>query len=273
MTKLTPRGIADELRQRAKAGDLPAGMKLPNAEDLGAWLREQLADQTIEVSASAATRAYEHLKGFGVVETARGHGTFIRDLSGRDKFTLQLEMDNDDELGYRPRVSDPQGVAVNFDHIEHSGVRPLPAPSDIAYLLSVPAMATSTVHEGILGWKRGRPESPHRNQKLASYISYLPPWLASELPIIAEPGLGLGGVHRLIEEHLGQPVRWSVKITTETATDEAAERLALSRPAELLRLRLIAIDHHGRVVEVLDQRYDGNKFEVSSDLPGASHAQ
>lgn len=273
MTKLPPKVIAAELHKRAKAGELPAGMKLPKAEGLGAWLREQLGNPTIEVSASAATRTYEHLKSLGVVETARGHGTYIRDLSDRERFNLQLVVEQDDDLGYRLRASDSQGVDLIFDHLEHSGVRPLPAPPDIAYLLSVPAMATSTVREGILGWKRGRPESLHRNQKLASYISYLPTWLANELPIIAEPGPGLGEVHRLIEKHLGQPVRWSVKITTEAADDEAAEKLALSRPAELLRMRLIAIDHHGRVVEILDQRYDGNKFEATSDLPSNPNAQ
>lgn len=273
MTKLTPRGVADELRQRAKAGELPAGMKLPNAEDLGAWLRELLADQTIEVSASAATRVYEHLKGFGVVETARGHGTYIRDLSGRDKLTLQLAMDNDDELGYRLRVSDSHGVAVNLDHIEYSGVRYLSVPPEVAYLLNVPAMAASAVREGILGWKRGRPESPHRHEKMASYAVYLSAWLVDELPVIVEPGLGLSGIHQRIEEYIGHPVRWSIKITTEIADNDAAGKLGLSRPARLLRLRCIAADRRERVVEVLDQHYDGDKFEASVDLVGDPSVQ
>lgn len=271
MTSPNPKQTADRLREYIVSGELAAGDKLPNPEDLGAYLTERLGAPVV-ISRSSAKRAYEHLKDDGLVDSRRGQGTFVRYLTGEGKLRLLLVMQHD-HRGYHLQIRDRHGADVRFVGLDPSSKVQLGSiPHDVAYLLGVPPLSPGVIRDRRIGWKRGHENAPNRDQPMMWSVSYLPEWLVAEVPAVREQNPGPGGIYARIEEKYGAAVRWYGEAETGIANDEAAERLLLSRPSALLRLFRMTMLPDGRIAEVLDQRVDGDKFRISYEIPRGESA-
>jgi len=69
----TPREVADRLEQAIRAGELPAGTRLPAQRDLA---------EALEVSPRTVERAMAEAKRRGLIDARVGRGTFVRDVIG-----------------------------------------------------------------------------------------------------------------------------------------------------------------------------------------------
>lgn len=271
MTSPKPEKTADYLRGFIRDGEFAVGDKLPNPEDLGAYLTEKLGRHLV-ISRSSAKRAYEHLKAEGLVDSRRGQGTFVRYLTGEEKLRLLLVMQRD-HRGYHLQIRDRHGEDVRFVGLDPSSKVQLGAiPHEVAFLLKVPPLSAGVIRDRRIGWKRGHEHAPHRDQPMMWSVSYLPEWLVDEVPAVREQNPGPGGIYDRIEEKYGDPVFWYGEAETSIAGDEASEKLLLARPAALLRLFRITTLPDGRIAEVLDQCVDGSKFRISYEIPRGESA-
>lgn len=256
MTLPTADQIAADLRRRIETGEYRPGDLLPRIRDLATELG---------VDPDRVRAAYLALREERLVEPRRGRGTVVLDPAGRRR--LRRSAMRRDDRGYYLDAGDQR-----WDLLHHSGVHRGPVPLDIAAVLGVPAGSEAVIRDRVLGLPRRPSEGRSHAVPMQVSTSYLPAWLAEELPVVAEQYTGPGGIYDRIEEHYGAPLEWSLITSAELATADLAKRLSIPRRSAVLRqLRVTALPD-GRVVEVLDQRVSGDRYEVHHPLPRARSA-
>jgi GntR family transcriptional regulator len=255
-SSLTPRQIAAELRQRILAGDYTPGQVLPGADELATELG---------TTRSTVRGAYRLLREQHLIEPRKGRGSVVLDPSGRDRLT-RAEMERD-ERGYYL-----QAGGQRYHLLTHYGVQIGPAPLDVARLLAVPVGSEVIIRDRTLGIPRNVSAGISHDVPMILSTSYLPAWLANEVPAVRSPDAGPGGVYDRIEETLGGPLDWCVLVTAELATAETSKLLSIARTSAILRQQRITTAPDGRAVEVLDQRVSGDRFELLHPIPRAASA-
>lgn len=249
-----PRRIAADLRRRIESGDFRPGDLLPKERDLA----EQLG-----VPHSTVRRAYAILREERLVEPRRQRGTVVIDPTARIR--LSRAAIERDERGYYL-----QSGGQRHHLLTHHGIQRMPAPAEIAQHLGVEPGAEVIVRDRVLGVPRAPGERGGRPMILST--SYLPAWLADDVPQVTTTETGPGGIYDRIEETLGGPLAWSLIVTAELATAETAQELAIPRHSAVLRQLRVTELPDGRVVEVLDQRVPGDRYEIRHPLPRAKSA-
>lgn len=256
MTPPDPNQIADDLRKRILRGEFAPGDVLPNEEDLATELG---------VNRSTVRRAYRQLREQHLVEPRKGRGTVVLDPTGRDRLT-RAAMERD-ERGYYL-----QSGGRRHYLLKHYGVQVSEAPPDVAALLGLEPGAEVIVRDRTLGQPRNPAEGRHHDQPMILSTTYLPGWLADEVPAVKKHDPGPGGIYDRIEEALGGPLEWHMIVTAELATAEVSKRLSIARTSAILRQQRVTALPDGRVVEVLDQRVSGDKYEIRHPIPRADSA-
>ena len=243
--KVTWHQIRDDLRAEITNRTYLPEQQLPSATALMA--RYSVARQTVQ-------NAFNALVAEGLVYTRPGAGVFVRPLAtvhrlARRRFVLR------DELGYY------------FDEIAQ-GYRPIgkptvttgPAPDEIARRLRVEPGSDVVIRSRVLGQVEPEP------QPLQIAVSYLPAWLAAELPVVAQAHTGPGGIYDRIEEHAGAALEWEETQGAVAASDHEATVLGVTLGGPLVRVIRTATLPDGRPVEVNVTVMDGNRFEVVAVL-------
>jgi GntR family transcriptional regulator len=253
LTARKPQQIADDLRKRILQGEFPPGSKLPKIRDLASEL---------EVNASAVSAAYRILREERLVETRRSLGTLVLDPTARQR--LPRSAIRRDDRGYYLDAGNQR-----WDLLTHSGVVRAPVPPDVATLLGIPPGEEAVIRDRVLGLPRSPASGRNRAVPMQVSTSYLPLWLLAEIPRVGEPETGPGGIYDRVEEHFGVPLEWTLITSAELATGPLSKRLSIPRLSSVLRqLRVTSLPKpDGRVVEVLDQRVSGDRFEIQHPLP------
>ncbi len=132
-------------------------------------------------------------------------------------------------------------------------------PDEIAGRLQVEPRSEVVVRSRVLG--ELDPEQP-----LQIAVSYLPAWLAQELPVVGQKITGHGGIYDRIEAHFDAALRWEETQGAVAASEYEATTLGVALGGPLVRVVRTATLPDGRVVEVNDTRMDGNRFEVVAVL-------
>lgn len=244
--KVTWRQIRDDLRADITNRTYGPGQQLPSASALMA--KYGVARQTVQ-------NAFDALGVEGLVVTRPGAGVFVRvphevNRLARRRFVFR------DELGYYF-----DEIAQGYRLIGTPTVATGPVPDEIARRLHVEPGTEVVIRSRVLGELEPEP------QALQIAVSYLPAWLAAELPVIGQKKTGPGGIYDRIEEHYGAALVWEETQGAVAASDHEAAGLAgVSLGGPLVRVIRTAALPDGRPVEVNDTRMDGNRFEVVAVL-------
>ena len=256
MTTPDPAKVAADLRERILAREFEPGQALPREEDLA---------RELGVNRSTVRRAYGVLREQRLVEPKKGRGTVVLELTGRDRLTRSVI--ERDERGYYL-----QAGGRRYQLLHHYGVQIGEAPPDVAYLLNIEAGSEVLIRDRTLGLPRSPGEGRNRDQPMILATSYLPAWVVTEVPEVKKSDTGPGGIYDRIEETLGGPLKWHMLVTAELATAETSKRLSIARTSAVLRQQRVTALPDGRIVEVLDQRVSGDKFEIQHPIPRAASA-
>ncbi|WP_435108049.1 GntR family transcriptional regulator [Nocardiopsis synnemataformans] len=236
--------IAADLRIRINNGEFAPGALLPRETEL----MESYGASRAPVRQAVAALAEE-----GLVDKVRRRGTLVRNPPSRRVLTRARQVFRD-EIGY---YFDP--VAQPWRALATPTVRAEPAPADIARLLDVAPATTVTTRTRLMG-----EPATHTPTQVAT--SYLHPDAVTELPVLARPDTGPGGIYDRLEEAGHGPLAWSETITARAATPAEREALALRPGVPVLRIVRTARSARGPVVEVNDTRMAADHFEVGYPL-------
>lgn len=239
------RKIAADLRAQIDGGDYKPGHQLPSGSEL--MKRYNVARQTVQ-------NAIDLLKAEGLVEARTGAGVFVRSRPVPQRIQRRRLVFRD-EIGY---YFDAAGQAL----------RPIKTPTVDRVSASFEVARCLQVAQGELVVRRSRVLGyPDTGLGLQVAVSYLPAWLADELPVIAEPDTGPGGIYDRIEEWSGGPLWWEEIQGAVPAMDaETAALDGVSHGTALMRIARTAFLENGRPVELNDTRMDGARFEVVAKL-------
>lgn len=236
--------IADALRDAIARGDYPPETTIPKETELMAM--HGAGRETVR-------RAVIQLTAEGLVAPVRRRGTVVRARPARRPVT-RSRLVYRDELGYY------------FDQAAQ-GWRPLqpptvsrgPVPFDVAAQLGVAPGEEAVVRDRIMGdLETGRP--------IQLATSYIPAGLAAELPVLAAPDTGPGGIYDRMEEAGFGPIRWTEAIMARPPSPAEASKLRLAPGVALLRIVRLASSPADRPLEVNDTRISGDEFEISYPL-------
>ncbi|HSC66760.1 MAG TPA: GntR family transcriptional regulator [Cellvibrio sp.] len=99
--------IMDQIKQKVRAGDWPAGHPLPSIRELSV---------TTQVSVITVKRAYTELEAEGVIVTQAGRGSFVADVVDVQKSLLEVELEKHitelKKVGHALGLSDNQILAL-----------------------------------------------------------------------------------------------------------------------------------------------------------------
>ncbi|MFY7068980.1 GntR family transcriptional regulator [Nocardiopsis changdeensis] len=238
--------IAADLRQRITEGEFAPGTALPRESDLMAHY---------QASRTPVRQAVAALAEEGLVDKVRRRGTLVRPAPDHQVLTRARRVFRD-EIGY---YFDP--VAQPWRALQTPTVATAPAPADIARLLDVAPATPVTTRTRLMG-------DPRTRTPVQLAVSYLHPDAVAELPVLAAPDTGPGGIYDRLEEAGHGPLEWAETITARAAT--AQERRALELRAGVPVLRIIRTTRSARargpVVEVNDTRMSADRFAIGYPL-------
>lgn len=265
MTAPDTKTITADLRQQILTGTLPPGSKLKE---------EELASD-LGVDRSVIRLVFKALRTERLVAPRKGLGTIVLDPTGRDRIRRTRILR--DERGYfleSLRLSQNGKWEIERNvMLQHFGVQLDQAPVDIVPLLGTDPSALVIVRDRVLGLKRDPAAGRPRDLPRLLSTSYLPEWVAQEVPAVREKDPGPGGIYDRIEETLGGPLTWKMLIHAELATPEVAKKLSIPSMSAILRLRQTVTAPDGRVVSVLDQRSDGDQYELEFPIERGESAR
>ncbi|UUV32210.1 GntR family transcriptional regulator [Amycolatopsis roodepoortensis] len=241
--------IAANLRGSIVDGTHPPGDTLP-----------PLSQLTRQFGASKETvqKAVRLLIGEGLVETRRGvgGGTVVTAAPAREVIVRQRKIFRD-ERGYFFDLAAQPWVAIRDPQ-----VRTAPPPADIAVLLGTAPGQPVVIRDRVMG-------DPDTLEVRHVSLSYLPPWLVDELPVIAETDTGPGGIYDRMEEHLQAQLRMEERIGARQPSAQERELWPLPPGTSMLRLRRIARGPDERICEVNETVLPGHLFEIGYTLERA----
>jgi DNA-binding GntR family transcriptional regulator len=174
------RDLADAIAQRIMNGEYPPGTHLPKIDDLA---KQRLVSKTTVHS------AYKALESEGLVTSARGHGTVVRE---------RTPLSTGAEREQHSRITGSSWRAGERSDSHMAGV--VAAPADVAEALGIAA--------GDLVLRRTRTyRDAHDSSVISHSTSWIPARFADEVPELAMGRRLSGGTSiDLITRHTGRPV-------------------------------------------------------------------
>lgn len=241
------RQIAVELFNAVEAGRYGPGDRLPGENDI---MRDQ------DVARSTARQALALLVDWGVAESRKGSGVFVRDAQPivRDG-VRRLSAPG---AGKSVWVDETAGRNLGIDQIEVSEVQP---PEHIQELLGLPSGDKAVL--------RSRRYTVDGKPVMLSK-SWLPSVIAAGTAI-TEADTGPGGVYARLHEMGHAPARFREELRSRMLPepDERAERLALPPATPVTEIIRTAYDANGVPVEVNEMTADASAyvFRYEFDAP------
>ncbi|MGW5743705.1 GntR family transcriptional regulator [Amycolatopsis sp. NPDC003861] len=240
--------IAQELRNGIVDGTYPPGSTLPTLTDL---------TQRYGVSKQTVQNAIRLLAEEGLVEPVRRRGTVVLAAPARELIVRERRVFRD-ERGYFFDLTAQSWVAV-----EKPIVRSALPPTDLAGLLEAEPGQAVVVRDRVMG-------DAETGEVHHVSLSYLPPWLVDELPVLGVADTGPGGIYDRMEDHGLGPLAWEERLGARppSARERALWTLAPGTP--VLRLLRIARSDAGRVCEVNEMVLRADRYEIGYPLQRAT---
>ncbi|MFC3998485.1 GntR family transcriptional regulator [Nocardiopsis sediminis] len=236
--------IAHELRAAIAGGDVAPGDVLPRETDL---------QERYRTSRTTVRQAVAALEKEGLVEKVRRRGTVVRRPPTRRRIPRSRRVHRDG-IGYYFDTA-----AQGWRPLEPPAIGRVPAPADIARLLGLPAATEVVTRSRVMG-------DPGSGDVTQLATSYLAPAAVDELPVLAEPDTGPGGIYDRMEEAGHGPLRWEEAVSARMPSPDEARRLSLPPGVPVLRITRITRGADGRALEVNDTRVSAERFEVVNEI-------
>ncbi|MFJ2020913.1 GntR family transcriptional regulator [Streptomyces nodosus] len=251
--------IADDLRQRIRAGELKPGERLPAETKLVEEYRKSLP---------TVRQALGVLQAEGLIEKLHGRGNVVRKprrLVTRTNERHQWEKDRArrslDERQQTGATEHDTGLAVS-DLVFSAEFNEVEADEDLAEAFGV--SAGTRLLERVYRTRYREEEAPFNvsRSRLLYDVAAANPAL---LDAAHEPWPG-GTLNQL--HSLGIEVdRVVERITARPPTFEESEELGLTAGVSVIVLRKTCVDTEGRVVEVADVTLPGDRTELEFTTP------
>lgn len=239
--------IADDIRIQIEDGTLSPGDRLPTLDDLMA---------SYGCSSTVVRDALKLLRQRGLVLTRQGSGSYVRATPRRRILRGRL-VRRDPARGYlMPAASRPDEP---WETHGQPRAAIMPAPSDVAEILSVP--------EGTPSLRRRRVTSPLGDVPFQIADTWIHPDALKDAPRVGEPDTGPGGYLDRLEETGHGPISWQERHRIRVASDEEARLLKISKAfpvAVLFRVGTSAAWR--RPIEVTVCVIPGDRLEIVNDL-------
>lgn len=242
--------IADTLREEIVNGTYLPGSTLPNLTELRA--RFNAAPGTVR-------QAIKVLADEGLVEPIRRRGTVVLDAPARELIVRERQVFRD-RRGYFFDLT-----AQNWVAVEEPTVHTTPPAADLAGLLGTKPGQPVVTRDRVMG-------DPHTRDPHHVSVSYLPPWLVDQLPVVGGTDTGPGGIYDRIEEHEFGPLTWDERIGARAPSARERKLWPLAPGTPVLRLIRIARSPAGQVCEVNETILRADRYEIGYTLDRADSA-
>jgi GntR family transcriptional regulator len=242
--------IADTLRTEIHNGTYPPNSTLPHLTVLAT--RFTAATGTVR-------QAIKVLADEGLVEPIRRRGTIVRGALRRHLVVRSRTVYRDDR-GYFFDLAAQDWIAI-----ETPEIRSAPPPPDIAELLGVEPGRVVVTRDRVIG-------DPHTRAPRQLAISYLPPWLVNQLPVLGQADTGPGGIYDRIEEAGLGPLVWDERIGARAASGRDRGLWSLAPGTPVLRIVRLARGGARQVCEVNETTMPADRYEVGYTLARAEPA-
>lgn len=239
------RSIAEDLRRRILAGELPAGAALPSENMLAS--QYGVADET-------ARRALQLLATQGLTESRRGHDTRVRDFRPILRSGTKRLARSQWSGGHAIWQADLDERDYTVDRLV---VEERPCPEHIAPALGLEPGAPSVARD-----RRYLVEGT----PVMLAVSYLSAQLVAGTSI-AQPNPGPGGIYARLADLGRGPVGFKEQLRFRAAERDEADALALSVGAPLALIMRCAYVEDGTVVEVADMTLDASRYVLEWEFP------
>lgn len=247
--------MAEDLRERIASGELASGSVLPGELELA---------ERYHLSRTSVRNAIRQLREWGLVRVERGRGTYVR--APRERVTrynaerYQWEKDrvrkSEEERRSTGGVEFDTGLTV-ADLTFHAEYGELRADEDLAGAFGAP-VGTRLLRR--VYWTRpGTDTAP-----LSLARSYLPYDLAARNPELLDAGNEPwpGGTQHQLATVGVEVDRIEERVTARPPLPDEADRLDVEPGVSVLAVRRVSLDVEGRVVEVVDAVYPGDRIEL-----------
>ncbi|MEV1042973.1 GntR family transcriptional regulator [Streptomyces sp. NPDC050204] len=238
------RRVADAVRAEIEAGAYPPGERLPSVQKIA---------EVNGVSKQTAHNAVQALVKEGLVHVVPRQGTFVRERP-RERAVIRDRTVYRDDIGY---FFDKN--AQNWRAIGPPTRRIAPAPNHVADLLGVARGENVLIRDRSMG-----PAGAAKPLQVA--MSYLPLWVAGEVPVVGGDQTGPGGIYDRLEEHFSAPLEWQETVSARLANDTEQDRLSCAPSAAVLvvtRESRVRRNDAFVVVEVNETAMPADQFAVS----------
>lgn len=249
-TQPTYEVIADVLRAGIFDSTYPPNSLLPR--------QTELAEQ-FDTTKNTVQKAIKRLAEEGLVRAVPHHGTVVLGAPVREVIVRQRQVFRDDRGYYFDRT------AQDWAAIETPRVHTAAPPADLAGLLGTELRQPVVTRERIMG-------DPKTRKVHHVSITYLPPWLVDQLPVIGGADTGPGGIYDRIEECGFGPLAWDERIGARAPNARERDMWSLATGTPVLRLIRIARSPAGRVCEVNETVLPADKYELGYTLKRAPSA-
>lgn len=240
------RGVADDLRKRAGAGEFDAKRKLPSERKLA---------ERYGVHPMTIRQALGVLRDEGLLESRVGSGWHLAEWRPIVRNALKRLYPEDWSA-----VSSMWDVDIEgrrFDVVDATVDFP-EAPDDVARVLDADA--------GLRVWRRNRKYLVD-SQPVMRSTSYIPDEFAQGTRI-TEIDTGAGGIYERLREAGHGPVDYTEQVRGRLATPDEVDDLSLPAGAPVIELHRTAMEASGRVVEFNRMVLDASKFLLVYEYKG-----
>lgn len=242
------RQIADKLYAAIQAGEYVPGDRLPGENDL---IREH------QVTRNTAREALGVLKSWGLTETRKGSGVYVRDFKPIVRDGIRRLSSETWPTGKSIWADESADRNLGVDHIEVSTLNP---PDHIREMLGLQTDETT-----VMRFRRflidGKPVMVAR--------SWLPAAIA-EGTAIATEDTGPGGTYARLRDLGRAPVKFreDLRVRLLPELDKDAKLLELVAPAPVTDIIRTAFDEAGTPVEVNEMTADANAYVFRYEFNG-----
>lgn len=251
--------LAEELRDKILSGEMPAGKPMPSETELAA---------SSGLSRTSVRNALRQLREWGLVRAEQGRGTYVRAPRTRvrrrniERYQWEKDRVHASEDERRSTGGTERDTSLTVDDLQfHARYRTMPATDDLARRFGVP---TGTQLLQRLYWTSAK----HEDAPLSMSRSHLLYDMVAANPALLdeanEPWPG-GTQHQL--STLGIEVdRITDEVTARPPMPDEADILRIEAGVSVLALYKTCIDTTGKVVEVAEAIYPGDRTELVYDI-------